>query len=67
MGNDRIAHEVGEAFGVALRLYRDDEHMDRWATNWGTKTSKGLARTIFSQLIALTNQAQAAPKSDPAG
>jgi hypothetical protein len=37
---------LGCEIAQALDLRRDPEHPDRWVTHWGTKTNRGLARTL---------------------
>lgn len=56
--DDETAERIGAELAVALRLKRDPEHKDRWMTTWGTKTNKGLARSIaqvFCKNLASTD------------
>ena len=41
---------IGDDIARALHLRRDPDHDDRWQTDWGTKTSLGLYRTLKAML-----------------
>jgi hypothetical protein len=45
--DDATAERIGEVLSTNLKLKHDREHRDRWVTGWGTKTNKGLARTVL--------------------
>ena len=49
------AEHIGEVLSANLRLKRDREHPDRWVTGWGTKTNKGLARTVLWVITNMLN------------
>lgn len=49
LADDAIAKRIGAVLADAL----DVNHKglsNLWATGWGTKTSAGLARTVYSQI-----------------
>jgi hypothetical protein len=44
--DDDTAEALGAIIAHNLDLKHDHEYPDRWPTRWGTKTNKGLARTL---------------------
>lgn len=44
--NEARLATLGATLAAQLKLRRDKEHLDRWQTEWGTKTNLGLALTI---------------------
>jgi hypothetical protein len=58
---DRAGDEL--ARGLSLRVSHD--HPDRWVTEWGTKTSRGLARIVL-YVIAQSISAEASPEKGEA-
>lgn len=60
--SDEAADAAGAEIAENLKLPRSVEHKDRWITDWGTKTARGLARTLLHVIAqAITPGAQAAP------
>jgi hypothetical protein len=43
---DARDEKIGAKLAEVLQLRRDKDRPDRWQTTWGSKTNKGLARTV---------------------
>lgn len=50
LADDAIAKRIGDVLADALHLKHSPAYSVRWVTGWGTKTSAGLARTVYSQI-----------------
>lgn len=46
---------IGKRLAKALKLGRDKDHRDRWATEWGSKTNKGLVLTLIEMVNRIEN------------
>lgn len=48
--NDTEADRLGHALAQGLQLRRDREFRTRYQTGWGSKTARGISRTVVAQL-----------------
>lgn len=46
--SEETAEKLGAEIAGIFKLRRDSEHKDRWQTTWGSKTNKGIARSVVA-------------------